>query len=128
MEKMREVGIKKSLSIIFLILLLAAINYNTPQASNGSLNTQTEEKSRKYDLSEEAYIPHDKIVIYNDQMLIDYGFPGEGTASSPYIIQGLNITTISTCIVIFNTTKNIEISNCWLMSGDEYFLSRIVLC
>ena len=40
-----------------------------------------------------SLVTHEPIIIINDANFSDYGFPGSGTETHPYIIDGYNITT-----------------------------------
>lgn len=66
-------------------------------------------------------MPHDPIVISNDDDFQTQNWPGEGTAEDPYIIEGLNITTNDICISIYGTSKHFIIRDCFLRSlkGDS---------
>jgi parallel beta-helix repeat protein len=58
-------------------------------------------------------IDTDPIIIWEDSDFEAYGFPGEGTAVLPYIIENFTITTkYTTGISIINTTKHFVIQNC----------------
>jgi parallel beta-helix repeat protein len=107
---------KELLLILVISQLIIGLCFYVPIKSNG-VDNQTD---HSFELSED-YVPHDRISITSDEMFSKYDFPGEGTTDSPFLIQGLNITTISTCIFIQNTSKHVLITNCWLKSGDENF-------
>ena len=77
------------LTIILLALFLIIL-------TNDSLPNRLYDKS--YIISE--FVPHDPIVISNDNDFKTQNWPGEGKAEDPYIIEGLNITTNNICITI----------------------------
>ena len=66
------------------------------------------------------YLEHDPIAIYSNSEFRSTaeseGWPGSGTQSSPYVIDGLSITgsTEMHCITIENTNVFFEIKNCVL--------------
>ncbi|MCE7747116.1 MAG: hypothetical protein GPJ51_01875 [Candidatus Heimdallarchaeota archaeon] len=62
----------------------------------------------------EKYIDHVPILIKNDQNFTDYGFPGNGTAENPFLIERLYINSSFDGIRIKETTKFFEIRNCLL--------------
>ncbi|MHA2210220.1 MAG: right-handed parallel beta-helix repeat-containing protein [Candidatus Thorarchaeota archaeon] len=64
-----------------------------------------------------AYIDHEPIVITQYSNFSNQGWPGDGSSTNPYRIQGLNITGNNTAIKITDTTDYFEISNC-ILSGD----------
>ncbi len=64
---------------------------------------------------------HDPILIWKDDDINQYKFPGKGTENNPYIIENYNITTsFSYCINIWNTTKHFIIRNCFFHSSYVY--------
>ena len=112
---------RELLIVLTIAQLIIGICCYVPINSNGFVDSQSEEKVISFELSEEFYVTHERIIITNDELFTEYDFPGEGTVASPFLIQGLNITTISTCIFIQNTSKHVLISDCWLKSGDKAF-------
>ncbi|TFG26861.1 hypothetical protein EU528_13720 [Candidatus Thorarchaeota archaeon] len=80
------------------------------------------EKPRMYDIS---YVSHAPFNITSNSDFETQGWPGNGSAINPYLIQNLNITstTNSTCIWISNTTSHFIIEDCWFTSTiDDYGL------
>ncbi len=63
---------------------------------------------------------HGTISIRSNQDFVSQGWKGEGTESSPYIIENLNITTVDRCISISDTTTHFIIRNCFLRSIEGY--------
>jgi hypothetical protein len=58
------------------------------------------------------------IIIQNDADFLDYGFPGNGTESNPFVINGLNISSGErSCISILNVTVSFAIRNCILRNA-----------
>jgi len=72
-----------------------------------------------------AYVPqtllnHTPIIITEEQDFIDYGFLGNGSATNPYIIENLNISTSEeTAIAIYNVSVFYVIRNCFV-KADRY--------
>jgi parallel beta-helix repeat protein len=63
--------------------------------------------------------PHSPIVITNESDFSDFGFPGNGSASDPYLIQGLDISTTGDCISISDIKANFTIKDCILTSESH---------
>jgi parallel beta-helix repeat protein len=63
-----------------------------------------------------SFSPHSPITITSDASFAAQGWPGEGSAESPYIIEDLVIATSGTCITIANTNAHFIIRNCTLLS------------
>lgn len=80
----------------------------------------SKKSSRNIIINSKLYIDHDFIRIYSNEEFINTaaseGWPGDGTQSSPIIIDGLNITGSITipCIDIQETDLFFQISNCLL--------------
>lgn len=65
---------------------------------------------------------HDPIVIYSNSDFEDQGWPGNGTASSPYMISDLEVRANSTfpAITIAFTDAFFVIERCTLLNGSHY--------
>jgi parallel beta-helix repeat protein len=59
---------------------------------------------------------HLPIVISDDSNFTEQGWPGDGTAAHPFVIENLQILTNTSCISISNTTAYFIIRNCVLES------------
>jgi len=72
-------------------------------------------------LLDKSLIPHEPINVDGDSSFIDYGFPGNGTHNSPYIIEDFSVinSTYIEGIIIFNTTKHFIITNCYVEVNGE---------
>ncbi|MHA1188147.1 MAG: right-handed parallel beta-helix repeat-containing protein [Candidatus Heimdallarchaeota archaeon] len=72
-------------------------------------------------LLDKSLIPHEPINVDGDSSFIDYGFLGNGTHNSPYIIEGFSVinSTYIEGIIIFNTTKHFIITNCYVEVNGE---------
>lgn len=67
-------------------------------------------------------IPHDPIHIYDNYDFITYGFPGNGTPESPYIIENLEITIdiqAEDGISIDGVSRSFIIQNCVIDATRE---------
>jgi parallel beta-helix repeat protein len=63
------------------------------------------------------------IIIWKDEDFESYGFPGKGTADSPYIIKKFEIITDSNIgIHIARTTKYFIIRDCFVQAGQNGIL------
>lgn len=85
-----------------------------------SLNSYSSFAENNYRVlvQETNYVEQDPIIVLNDETFIDYGFPGSGTDTDPYIIDGFNITTEEDYgIKVRDTTKYFVIQNCYVDSG-----------
>jgi parallel beta-helix repeat protein len=75
-----------------------------------------------------SYTP---ITPFNITSDVDFGllsFPGNGSASNPYVISGINITSDdSTLIWIKNTRAHFRIESCWFSSKYAGFSSEYSL-
>ena len=63
------------------------------------------------------FVDHEPIVILNDTAFTLYGFEGEGTSESPYIIENLHIESfgfLTSSIHVESTTAHFIIRNCYL--------------
>ena len=74
----------------------------------------------------ETYIPHEPILIKYDSNFTDYGFPGNGTAEDPFIIEGYYINSSLDAIRILDTTRYFEIRNCKLESVRREIYIRYI--
>jgi parallel beta-helix repeat protein len=63
------------------------------------------------------YTEHSPIFIEGNSDFETQGWPGNGSASNPYLIAGLNITTNVTCIEIRYTSVHFTIRDCYFSSS-----------
>jgi parallel beta-helix repeat protein len=63
-----------------------------------------------------SFVFHDVISISGNAAFATQGWPGDGSQETPYIIEGLEIISEGTCILIFNTDVHFIIRNCILSS------------
>ncbi|MHA1927520.1 MAG: right-handed parallel beta-helix repeat-containing protein [Candidatus Thorarchaeota archaeon] len=69
--------------------------------------------------TEYSYTKRVPVAIFTNDGFSAYGFPGSGTSSDPYRIEGWNITSSSTCIAIQDTSAHFIIQDCILTAGSE---------
>jgi parallel beta-helix repeat protein len=81
----------------------------------GQTSTDLDE-SQYISTTASSFTPHAAISISENDDFISQGWPGNGTAQFPYIIEGMEISTDSTCIRIANTSACFIIRNCTLSS------------
>ena len=105
---------KKEFLIMFFIIsifLLSSENFS-------NLTNNIQALKQEMNLSSFSYI-----YINEDSDFIDYGFPGNGTQTDPYLLQdmtlGENSTTLSS-IHIENTTKFFVISDNTITANNNY--------
>ncbi|MCE7749788.1 MAG: hypothetical protein GPJ51_15485 [Candidatus Heimdallarchaeota archaeon] len=107
-----SVKYSKVLAFLLFFLFLVSIQNVTNTAEN------IDETSDSHSLL--LLINHAPILIKNDTAFSFYGFPGNGTPESPFLIQNLNITTnVTSGIEIINTSKFFIISDCYI-DADSY--------
>ena len=63
--------------------------------------------------------PHSPIIITNESDFSDLGFPGNGSLSDPYLIQGFEISATEDCISISDIRANFTIKDCVLTSESH---------
>jgi parallel beta-helix repeat protein len=62
------------------------------------------------------------IIIQNDADFVNYGFPGNGTESNPFVIEGLNISSgDESCISISNVIVSFVVRNCILRNAHTSY-------
>ena len=73
-----------------------------------------ESSARDWSIDTEILVDHEPIFISGDQNFTDYGFPGNGSESNPFIISNLRINSTTSNhnnIMIMDTTKHFIIEN-----------------
>jgi len=98
--------------LLSLLVFLLALPLNSTTAAN--LNEMTHQPTTVSPENERrgmsvAGTPHDPIVIDEDSDFNNQGWPGSGTEESPYVIEGLDITSDGNCISISNTNVHFRI-------------------
>ena len=100
------------LAIFTLIILITTSFY----LINVNLAQQNSER-RSINLN---YTDSSPLQILNDTALASYASSGDGSAATPFIIEGLNITTSNTyAIYIQDTTSNLIIRDCLLIADED---------
>ena len=98
-----------------LVIILATLFISTPfciQSVVGDVNQQFQGPLQTYE-------PHFPIFIVDESDFRFYGFIGEGTQESPFILSNVNITSGGWCISISDTESYFEIrDSCFFGSGD----------
>ncbi|OLS29687.1 MAG: hypothetical protein ThorAB25_15120, partial [Candidatus Thorarchaeota archaeon AB_25] len=64
------------------------------------------------------YTTHSPILIESNSDFETQGWPGNGSASNPYVISGLNITSDVDCIQVRYTSVHFTIRDCFLSASD----------
>ncbi len=77
-------------------------------------------ESNQNDIRTSQYSNHLPILIADESDFSLLGFPGTGTSSDPYIIEGLNISRAGNCIYISQTSVFFVIRDCYLNGGVSF--------
>ncbi len=97
-------------SVCWVLVLLISSMYFTMSIDVYSAVNFERISLRKQIINSPLYT--DPIIITSDDNFTDYGFPGNGTEETPYVIESFDIVTNSnTGIHIYNTTKHFIIQN-----------------
>jgi parallel beta-helix repeat protein len=71
-------------------------------------------------IQDRQYSAHQPILIADDSDFALLGFPGTGTSSDPYVIEGLNISRAGNSIYISQTSVFFVIRDCYLNGGVNF--------
>ncbi|MBE0526496.1 MAG: right-handed parallel beta-helix repeat-containing protein, partial [Candidatus Thorarchaeota archaeon] len=121
---------KKSIILTFGLLMILSFTMPTAFVEEYNLDRNLPAQDNMF-LSNEV---HDNILIVNDTDFIaqaeDEVWPGEGTPSSPYYIEGYNISSDLTGIEIHNVSLYFVIQNCYIdsvsvTSNDGIYLKNV---
>ena len=115
--------VRRGVSLLLILLLGMSLIVITNSVSDTKTIEMTG-KNRAYTISYDTHAPFN---VTSNSDFETQGWPGNGSAISPYRIQNLNITstTNSTCIWISNTTSHFIIEDCWFTSTiDNYGLHQ----
>ncbi len=109
-----------------LILLIFLIVVSSEQASSFSTGLQ---ESRSIAIPSDQVL-HESITIDSDSDFIAQGWPGNGSISNPYLIEGLAIMSDDDCVKISNTSSYFVIRNCsfsWMLDhhGTGVYLRNV---
>ena len=89
------------LMICVILLIIPEVPFFEEVVSKTNGNLEVE--SMNFDLN---YVDSAPIVITDNTNFTTLGFPGAGTKSDPYIIEGLKINSTDDCINIKDTTAH----------------------
>ncbi len=64
-------------------------------------------------------MPHAPVVIASDDELSAGGWPGDGSPSSPYLIEGLLIETNGTGISVSDTSLHLKVRDCVIVVAGQ---------
>ena len=105
----------KIISLLIIFSIITMFLSNSYQSVLSTLNDSITETEFS------ALTPHGPIIITHDDNFTDYSLPGDGSPSTPYRIENLNITspTDDTAIQIYYTTKHFIIKNCYLRTATD---------
>jgi len=112
-------------NMFFLLFILLSITVFITPSSYGYSNKYKISNLNNWSPSapmslQNTYVPHEPIIIEHESNFTDYGIPGSGTETSPYIIEGYNITTIEyEAIRISSIFYYVVVRNCYL-NADLY--------
>ncbi|MEM4734325.1 MAG: NosD domain-containing protein [Candidatus Thorarchaeota archaeon] len=117
-------GLRVSCSFVLLLsLILSCISFGGQTSGFAGLG-RVADPGR---ISVTSYAPHAPIVIDSNDDFLSQGWPGSGTPTDPYVIEGLDITSSDTCIRISGTTAYFEIRNCLISSSTSSMNDGVVL-
>ncbi|MBD3405232.1 MAG: hypothetical protein GF411_03735 [Candidatus Lokiarchaeota archaeon] len=104
---------------VFALLLLATVP--TAEETHNSVIS-----SSNTDFFAKAYTERNPIVITSDADFSSQGFPGNGSESNPYLLEGYNITSDDVCIDISGTSAHYKINGC-LISAPVFSSNQGIL-
>lgn len=110
------------LTVLFLSSFTLFANLSIAQGQNSSASKDSVSSSTSLN----SYTPKSPIVITANSGFTSAGFTGAGTPTSPYILNGYNITTVSSlqyAVSITGTNASVVIQNCYISSTSYTGLS-----
>ncbi|MFW9848910.1 MAG: nitrous oxide reductase family maturation protein NosD, partial [Candidatus Thorarchaeota archaeon] len=114
-----------SLPMIFVLVLILFYTPNLYPMNDTPVNTIHE----SHYLSQSEQIEHAPIIISSNEDFSSQGWPGDGSVDNPYLISGLSISAVSTCIQLSEITSHFLIEDCSFSGtrGDCYgvYLSEV---
>ena len=115
--------VRREIALVLIVILGLSFG-----ASNMPIEvSRLEEVTDNRDVFDISYDIHAPFNITSNSDFETQGWPGNGSATNPYIIQNLNITSAdSTCIWIMNTTSYFRIENCLFISPVFIFSSQLI--
>lgn len=108
-------------SLIILTFIIQSFSLLNPIIGSSSEQDFTSIKEYSFVVN---YVAHDPIIVMNDDNFTDYGFSGNGTASNPFLIENLEISSldhyfIDNGISIEDTTKHFVVQNCLISANSR---------
>ncbi len=103
------------LKLVLIMLLTLSLSLATAISQDG-VTTVERTSYRPSDAMETAQSTHAPILITSNEDFEAQGWPGNGTASNPYVISGLHIGTSEVAINITNTDAHFVIEDCVLVN------------
>ncbi len=104
--------------MITLSILILTGCFGLPRLES---NVHTESQTGRSSVALAEYVPHAPITISNNTDLISQSWPGNGSVSNPYRIEGFEIISVGgSCISIEDTSLHILVSSCQLTSSGPY--------
>ncbi|MHA2140102.1 MAG: right-handed parallel beta-helix repeat-containing protein [Candidatus Thorarchaeota archaeon] len=101
------------LLIITLLLVTPFVALMAFPVANEAKTKQTQQDSY---FVHAQFEEHEPIFIETESDITFYGFPGEGSTTNPYVIDGLNISSLVSSIAILDVNASFIIRNCTLES------------
>ncbi|MFW9793469.1 MAG: right-handed parallel beta-helix repeat-containing protein [Candidatus Thorarchaeota archaeon] len=104
--------------VALVLILVLAISFATSNTASEIFKPRDfPDDSNVFEIS---YDVHEPFNITSDNDFETQGWPGNGSAIDPYLIQNLNITsTDSVCIWVMNTTSHFIIEDCLFSSSID---------
>jgi parallel beta-helix repeat protein len=110
----------KKWQLVLAILIVASLSINTVEIDT-SLAQDTNKAVTMLDHPKTSYEPHSPIIINSNLDFESQGWPGNGTPSNPFAIEGLSIVTDGeVCINISNTDVFFVIKDCLISSNSPW--------
>ena len=118
-----EIMLSKNISLIVstFLFLTPILQISYTQIAGPNIVPQLHGRQMSF------YIDHDPILITSNADFATQGWPGDGTWSKPYLIEGLQITTDDCGIEIMDTTVYFEIKDCLITSDSISNYDGIIL-
>ena len=118
--------VSRGVTLLIVVTLSLAFLVQTDTANSAGIREVASKRS-EYVFS---YVSHEPFNITSDTDFETQSWPGNGSASNPYIIENISITSEdSACIWIMNTTRHFVVRNCLFASpvldyrGVQYVFS-----
>lgn len=100
------------------LLLVAILGLSFVMPSSMTATPKLSEVSGREGMYRTSYVSHAPFNITSEADFVTMSFPGNGSETDPYLIQGLNITSSgSSCIWVMNTASHFIIEDCLFTSA-----------